>query len=389
MQAVILAGGKGMRLFPLTSRTPKPMVSLFNKPVLEHAINLLKRHDVYDITITLAYKAEQIIDYFGGGSKWGVNIQYALEDSPMGTAGGLRRLQPMLNDTFLVLSGDAVTDFDLKAALDFHRKRSAIATMLLYEVENPSLFGIVESNKDGKIKRFVEKPKHSEVFTNTINTGIYILEPNIISYVPYDMPYDFSRNLFPRLLENQEPFFAYRSEGYWCDVGSLAQYRNVHFDALTGKVKLNLPARRVAHGIWVGDDVEIHPTVKLKAPFYVGNAVRMSRNSSLGRFSVIGDTSIVEDEAKVTHSVLGVGTSIGRGSEVYGSVLGSGIKVPDGRYMSDEVLVSDGSGGDGLRAEISSELMSQHSSVEHAFTWSGLEVARLAAQLSSVRQLAA
>ena len=388
MQAVILAGGKGTRLFPLTSRTPKPMVSLFNKPVLEHAVNLLKRHDVYDITITLAYRAEQIIDYFGGGSKWGVNIQYALEDTPMGTAGSLRRLQPMLNDTFLVLSGDAVTDFDLKAAIDFHRKKSAIATMLLYEADNPSQFGIVESDKRGKITRFIEKPRHSELFTNTINTGIYILEPSVISYVPYDMPYDFSRNLFPRLFENQEPFYAVRPEGYWCDVGSLAQYRNVHFDALTGKVKLNLPARRVANGIWVGDDVQIHPTVKLKAPFYVGNGVQMGRNSSLGRFSVIGDTSIVQDDAAVTHSVLGVGASIGRASQIYGSVLGSGIKIADGRHLSDEVLVSDGS-SDGLRAEISSELMSQHSSVEHAFTWSGLEVARLAAQLTSTRQLAA
>jgi mannose-1-phosphate guanylyltransferase/phosphomannomutase len=388
MQAVILAGGKGTRLFPLTSRTPKPMVGLFNKPVLEHAINLLKRHDIYDITITLAHRAEQIIDYFGGGSKWGVNIQYALEDSPMGTAGGLRRLQPMLNDTFLVLSGDAVTDFDLKAATEYHKKKSAIATMLLYEADNPSQFGIVESDNGGKVKRFVEKPRQSEVFSNTINTGIYILDPEVISYIPYEIPYDFSRNLFPRLLENQEPFFCYRAEGYWCDVGSLAQYRNVHFDALTGRVKLNLPARRVANGIWVGDDVEIHPTVKLKAPFYVGNGVRMSRNSSLGRFSVLGDASTVEDDAAITHSVLGTGAYIGRGSLVYGSVLGSGIKVPDGRHLSDEVLVDDGS-SDHLRAEISSELMSRHSSVEHAFTWSGLEVARLAAQLTPIRQLAA
>ena len=138
MQAVVLAGGKGTRLYPLTSSTPKPMVQLFNKPVLEHTIDLLKRHNIRDITITLAYKAEQIISYFGNGSKWGVSIQYSLEDTPKGTAGGLRRIQPLLRDTFVVVSGDAVTDFDLRAALDYHRQKSALATMLLYEVEDPS-----------------------------------------------------------------------------------------------------------------------------------------------------------------------------------------------------------------------------------------------------------
>lgn len=388
MQAVILAGGKGTRLYPLTSSTPKPMVNLFNKPVLEHAIDLLKRHDIYDITITLAYKAEQIIDYFGGGSRWGVNIQYALEDTPLGTAGGLRRMQPMINDTFLVLSGDAVTDFNLKAAIDYHRKKSSLATMLLYEVDNPSQFGIVESGADGRIKRFIEKPKQSEVFTKTINTGIYVLEPEVISYIPYDTAYDFSRDLFPVLFQNQEPFYAYRADGYWCDVGSLSQYRNVHFDALTGKVKLEMSASKVANGIWVGDDVDIHPTVRLRAPFYVGNGVEISRNSSLGRFAVIGDSSVLADGAQVTHSVLGQGAEIGRSAEVYGSVLGSGYRVPDGRRLEDEVLVSDGSKS-GLRAEIQSEMLSQRPSDEHIFTWSGLEVARLTAELGTVRPMAA
>jgi len=388
MQAIILAGGRGTRLYPLTSKTPQPMVDLFNKPVLEHTIDLLKRHDIYDIIISLAHKAEQIIDYCGGGSKWGVNIQYALEDTPLGTAGGLRRMQPLLNDTFLVLSGDAVTDFDLKSAIEFHKKRSAIATMLLYDVENPSQFGIVQSEKDGRINRFIEKPRQSEVFTNTINTGSYVLEPEVISYIPYDTAYDFGRHLFPRLLDNQEPSYSFRAEGYWCDVGNLAQYRNVHFDALTGKVKLNLPASRVANGIWVGDDADIHPTVKLKAPFYVGNGVRIWKHAALGRFTVIGDTSAVEDSASVTHSILGTGTAVGKGAQIYGSVVGSGFKLPDGRHLADEVVVHDGSTA-GLRAEIAAELLSHRTSHEHVFTWSGLELARLAAEMSFPRPLAA
>ncbi len=388
MQAVILAGGKGTRLYPLTSRTPKPMVNVFNKPVLEHTIELLKKHGIRDIIITLAYKADQIMDHFGGGSKWGVNIQYSLEDIPLGTAGGLRRMQPLLNDTFLIISGDAITDFDIKAAVDMHKSRSAIATMLLYEVDDPSQFGIVESDSDGKIRRFIEKPVASEAFTNTINTGIYILEPEVISYIPYDMAFDFSRNVFPRLLQNQEPFYSYRTDGYWCDVGSLAQYRNVHFDALTGKVKLNVAAHKVADGIFVGDDAVIHPTVKLKAPFYVGNGVEVGRGSKLDRFTVIGDMCQVNSGAHITHSIIGAGSAIGKDSEVYGSVVGSGYQIADGRRLDDEVVVHDTEGSH-LQADIGSELLSHWSSDEHLFTWSGLELARFAAERVTPLQVAA
>ena len=388
MQAVILAGGKGARLYPLTSRTPKPMVNLFNKPVLEHTIDLLKQHGIRDIIITVAYKADQIIDYFGGGSKWGVNIQYSLEDIPMGTAGGLRRLQPLLNDTFLIISGDAVTDFDLKAAVDFHKSKSAIATMLLYEVDNPCQFGIVESASDGHIRRFTEKPSPSETFTNTINTGVYVLEPDVIGYIPYDTACDFSRNVFPRLMQNQEPFYTYRSEGYWCDVGGLAQYRNVHFDALTGRVKLALPAPRVADGMYVGEDAEIHPSVKLNAPFYVGNGVRVNKGTNLGRFTVVGDMGHVAEGAHITQSILGAGAVVGKDAQVSGSVIGSGYKIADGRRIEDEVMVHD-VGGEHLQAGIASELLSHTISEEHLFTWSGLELARFAAERAATRAIAA
>lgn len=388
MQAVILAGGKGTRLYPLTSDTPKPMVKLFNKPVLEHTIDLLKRHDIRDIIITVAYKAEQIMNHFGNGTRFGVSIQYSLEETPMGTAGGLRRIQPLLNDTFVVISGDAVTDFDLKASLDFHKKKAAIATMLLYEVADPSQFGIVESDKDGLIRRFIEKPKPSEAFTNTINTGIYVLEPEVITYIPYDEPYDFSRQVFPRLLQNQEPFFAYRADGYWCDVGSLAQYRNVHFDALTGKVKLNLPASRIADGIWIGDDAEIHSSVKLRSPLFVGNGARICKNARLGRFAVVSDMALVDEEASLTHSVLGVAASVGKEAQVFGSVLGSGFRLGDGHHVQDEVVVCDGTPV-GLRAEIGPHLMSQHTTEEHAFTWSGLELSRLVKEATLVQPMAA
>ncbi len=376
MQAVILAGGKGTRLHPLTTNTPKPMVNLFDKPVLEHTIELLKQHGINDIVITLAYKADQIINHFGGGTKWGVNIQYALEDVPKGTAGGLRSLQPVLSDTFVVISGDAVTDFDLSSAIDFHRSKSAIATMLLYSVDDPSQFGIVETETDGRIQRFLEKPKPTETFTNTVNTGIYVLEPSIIDWIPYDRAYDFSRDLFPRFLENREPFYAIRADGYWCDVGNLAQYRNVHFDAMTGRVKLKIPASQVANGVWLGRDADIEPSVRLTSPLYVGSGASIEKDAELGRFTVIGNMSLIRRKAQVTQSVIGARTMIGENSQVFGSVLGNGYRLADGRHLDDEIVVPDDSSSE-LRAEIDSRHLSPIADSESASAWSGLELLRM------------
>jgi mannose-1-phosphate guanylyltransferase/phosphomannomutase len=364
------------------------MVRLFGKPVLEHTIDLLKRHGIRDIIITAAYKADQIISYFGSGLKWGVNIQYFLEDVPKGTAGGLRTIQPVLKDTFIIVSGDAVTDFDLRMALDYHESKSAVATMLLYETEDPSRFGIVECCGDGRIQRFLEKPKPHETFTSTINTGIYVLEPEVISYIPCDAAYDFSRDVFPRMLQNREPFYALRTEGYWCDMGSLSQYRNVHFDALNGRVRLNLPTTRVTDGIWIGEDADIHPSVRLRSPLYVGSGTHVRKNASLGRFAVVGDMAVVDEEAKVTHSVMGAAASVGREAHIYGSVLGTGFSLPDGHQLQDEVVVHDGSGLS-LRAEIDQRLVSQHTTEEHTFTWSGLELKRLVSEVTSIQAAAA
>lgn len=387
MQAVILAGGKGTRLHPLTSNTPKPMVDLFDKPVLEHTIELLTKHGIRDIVITLAHKADQIIDHFSGGARWGVNIQYALEDMPKGTAGGLRSLQPVLSDTFVVISGDAVTDFDLTAAMAFHKKRSAIATMLLYSVDDPSHFGIVEAESDGRITRFMEKPDPTETFTNTVNTGIYIIEPSVIDWIPFETVYDFSRDLFPRFLESGEPFYAVRPDGYWCDVGNLAQYRNVHFDAMTGRVKLDIPGMQVTDGVWLGRDAEIDPSVRLAAPLYVGSGTSIEKDAELGRFAAIGNMSLIGENAQVTHSVVGARTKVGQNSQVFGSVLGNGYRLADGTHLDDEIVVRDEAAAE-LRAEIRSQHLGMAASEGEVAAWSGLDLLGLANQVSA-RPLAA
>lgn len=385
MQAVILAGGRGTRLQPLTSGTPKPMAKLFGKPVLEHTINLLRRHNIRDLIITVSYKAEQIMDYFGDGSKWDVRILYSLEDMPRGTAGGLRTLQPLLRDTFMVVSGDSVTDFDLTSAIENHKSRSAIATILTYEMDDPTAFGVVDTWSDGRIRRFQEKPSRNEAFSNTINAGVYILEPEVISYIPFDAVYDFSKNVFPRLLQNQEPFFAYRAEGYWCDMGSLVQYRRVHFDALTGKVRLDLPSPQVAKGIWIGEGANIHPTVKLMKPLFVGNDVQVQRKAALGRFAVIGSNSIVGEESHVTHSIMDSRVTIGRDAGIYGSIVGAKYELSDSRKLIDEVVVHDGS-NTGLRAEIDQRLLTQCVIEEPLYTWSAFEATRVIEQFTSQQQ---
>jgi mannose-1-phosphate guanylyltransferase/phosphomannomutase len=293
----------------------------------------------------------------------------------------------VLSDTFLVISGDAVTDFDLSSAMEFHRKRSALATMLLYSVDDPSQFGIVEMESDGRIMRFIEKPRPTETFTNTVNTGIYILEPDVIDSIPFDTVYDFSRDLFPKFLQNQEPFYAIRADGYWCDVGNLAQYRNVHFDALVGRVKLNIPGARVADGVWLGLDAAIDPSVRLMSPLYVGSGTSIESDAELGRFAVVGNMSRIGEKAQVTHSVVGARTMVGQNSQVVGSVLGNGYRLADGRHLDDEIVVHDGSAAE-LRAEINSQQANPMENDGQAAAWSGLDLARLADQVSA-RPLAA
>jgi len=317
------------------------MVPLFDRPVMEHTLRLLRKHGIQQVFVTLSYRAREIIDYFGGGSRWGMRIHYSIEDEPMGTAGGVKRFVSSLHDTFLVISGDAVTDFDLSAAVEFHRRKSAVATMLLYSVEDPTPFGIVETDRDGSIQRFLEKPSASEVFTNTVNTGIYVLEPYALRFVPDDQPFDFSRNLFPRLLSNNDPFFGYRAEGYWCDIGNLLQYRQAHFDALTGKVALELPARPVRPGGWIGEEAVVGSNVKLEPPFYVGAGTRLQRGAAIGKHAVVGARCLVEAGASILASIICPGARVGAGTQLNHCVVDCGTHVEARTALTNAVVSAE------------------------------------------------
>lgn len=339
MQAVILAGGKGTRLHPLTANIPKPMVPLFDRPVMEHCICLLARHGITDIIVTVSYLARDIMRYFGDGSRLGVKIRYSVETEPLGTAGGVKLIQEMIDDTFVVVSGDAVTDFDFRAAIEKHRAASAIATLLLHQVEDPTQFGIVECDPEGYITHFVEKPRSSEVFTNTVNTGIYIMEPDALSCIPYFQPYDFARELFPRMLNNREPVYGFAMPGYWCDVGNLLQYRNVHFDALEGRVDIDIPATHLGEGVWLGERVEIHSSVDLAAPVFLGDGVTVRGDSVLGERTVIGAETLVDEAAHIARSVIGSRSFVGRNTRVTDCIIGSSYSIMDSESVYDRTLV--------------------------------------------------
>ncbi|MGZ4760557.1 MAG: nucleotidyltransferase family protein, partial [Acidimicrobiales bacterium] len=220
MKAVIMAGGEGTRLRPLTSNAPKPMLPLVNRPMMEHIIDLLKLHGIDEIVVTVAFMANAIRTYFGDGSEFGVSISYATEETPLGTAGSVRNAMDVLDERFLVISGDVLTDIDLGAIIDFHHQHQAMATIGLAHVENPLEFGIVITQEDGRIERFLEKPTWGQVFSDTVNTGIYVIEPEVLDHIPAGEPYDFSQDLFPKLLSMGAPLYGHVAEGYWQDIGS-------------------------------------------------------------------------------------------------------------------------------------------------------------------------
>lgn len=341
MQAIILAGGKSTQLHCHMSDCPKPMTPLFDRPVMEHIIELLRKNGIKDIVAALSRDSKDIIDYFGDGSRWGVRIRYSIESEPMGTAGAVKQARNMIEGRFIVIHGDIVTDFDLKAAIARHEKSSAIATILTADTDDPTQFGLVGHDESGSVTRIVEKPKSDQAFTNTISTGIYILEPEVISCIPYDRVCDFSMHVFPAMLANMEPIRAMSLPGYWCDVGNPGHYRSLHFDALTGRLDLELAATHIGEGIWIGERVMIDPSVELVGPVYIGAGSSIGRGVRLGERVVIGEGSVIDDHAVVSRSVIGSKSFIGRNSHISNCIVGGGYSVSEDNSLADQMIISD------------------------------------------------
>jgi mannose-1-phosphate guanylyltransferase/phosphomannomutase len=345
MKAVVMAGGEGTRLRPLTSNQPKPMVPVVGKPCMEHIVELLRGNGINDVIVTVAFLPQAIRSYFGDGEPLGVNIEYSVEESPLGTAGSVRLASEKLADTFVVISGDALTDVNLQKLVDFHRERGAAVTIGLKSVENPLEFGIVVTDDEGRIERFLEKPSWGQVFSDTINTGIYVLEPEVLRHVPIDRPYDFSKELFPLLLEMGRPLYGYVFEEYWQDIGNLEQFRQANFDALDGAVSLNVPGIRLRGNVWIGEGVELDDLEQIEGPAFVGNYSRIAAGATVAPYSVLSASVTLRERARTSRSVIDASTYIGRSAVVEGAIvgrsceIGSHVLVQEGAAIGDEVAL--------------------------------------------------
>lgn len=323
MKAVIMAGGLGSRLYPLTADCPKPMVPFVNKPVLAHILDLLKRHHFSEVIITVSYLAHQIQEYFGDGRHLGITIHYAQEDAPLGTAGSVKNAQPYLdNEPFLVISGDIVTDIDLSSLWRFHRQKDALATMALKPVANPSDYGVVVAGSGGRIKRYLEKPGPEQIISNTVNIGIYVFNPEILTWMEPGVAYDFSYDIFPSLLAQKQSFFAYQIDDYWRDMGTLSSYMQATADALTGKVRhIDLGYHR-GDGIWTGSEVEIAPDAILQGPIYLGHKVKINKGAIIQGPTVVYDNTVVNNGARVDRAFIGPSCFVDEAVKMCGTITG-------------------------------------------------------------------
>lgn len=339
MKAVIMAGGKGTRLRPLTAQQPKAMVPLAEKPVMQYSIELLKKHGITEIAVTVQYMAEKIEAYFGDGSDLGVSLTYFKESSPLGTAGSVKQAETFLDEPFLVVSGDVLTDFDLREGIAAHKKMGGLATIFVKEVESPHDYAVVQTNSAGQVTRFLEKPKEEDVFSRTVNSGIYLMEPEIFAYLEKEAVADFGHDIFPQLLRLGRQLNGYPADGYWMDIGTLSRYYQAQLDLLNRNVKAEISGGEVAPGIWLGEDVVIEAGVSLKAPVVIGSGAVVQRGASLGPCAVIGAGSTVAGKASVESTVAWPRAVLRQGSVLKGAILADGVIVKERVTIQEEQLV--------------------------------------------------
>ncbi len=339
MKAVIMAGGKGTRLRPLTCDMPKPMVPIMNLPVMEHIINLLKNQGITEIAVTTFYLPDRIKDYFGNGDKWGVNLQYYIEETPLGTAGSVHNASKFLDETFLVISGDAITDFDLKKGIDFHHQNNSKGTLVLSRESIPLEYGVVITDEKGKIQRFLEKPDWGQVFSDTVNTGIYILEPDIFALYEKGIKFDFSQDLFPLMLKKDMNLYGICLSGYWNDIGNLDQYQQTHMDFLENKINLPLPdCKEIEENIWVEEDVKIDDSVELVGPLYIGKGSKIARGVHLEK-SVIGRNNNIQPYTSFKKTIVWNNNYIGRNCELRGAILSDNVTLKNRVNVFDKTAI--------------------------------------------------
>lgn len=332
IKAVILAGGEGTRLRPITCKTPKPLSQVGLKPVLGHITELLTCNGISEAMLTLKTDAEKIKNYCEENETPQLKLSFMLEEKPMGTAGSVKGCESFLSDSFVVISGDTICNFDLKSAIDFHLKNNADATLLLYRVEEPLEYGVCLTDSEGRITQFIEKPSWERVYSDMINTGIYIMKKECLDLVPKDMPFDFGRDLFPTMLKLGKRLYGFESEGYWCDIGSLKAYLDCNIAYLDGRIK------KPVTGL-----ISELAGVKIIPPVMVGKGLTVGAGTVLGPYAVIGDSCTLGEGVRISRTVVGEGVKVGEGAFVTGAVVCKGGSVGAGAKLEEDVVLGENS----------------------------------------------
>jgi len=347
MKAILLAGGKGTRLRPLTIHTPKPIVPIFNRPFLHYQLDLLKQvPEIDEVVLSLNYQPRRIEEIFGDGSDRGLSLRYVVEPAPLGTAGAVRYAGESLHESVVVFNGDVLSEVDLAAVIALHRERRAKATIVLTAVENPVAYGLVETDHAGNIQRFLEKPKPDEITCDTINAGIYVLEPDTFDRIPKDQPWSIERSFFPSLIERGETFVAYVNRGYWIDIGTPDKYAQVHRDIMDGRYRA-APFADAPAAAWVSPGARLEEGVTIEGPCFVDEGTVVKTGARIGAYSVVGRQCHIEEHAVIERSIVWANTRVSQEAVVRRSFLGRhchigrSASVEDGSVLGDKSVVTD------------------------------------------------
>jgi mannose-1-phosphate guanylyltransferase len=340
MKAMVLAAGKGTRLLPLTGEVPKPMAPIAGKPIMEHIFELLSEAGVAEVHVNIHYLAEAILKSFGEKTQVdGMVVNFSREDRLMGTAGGVKRLADCFDETFVVIMGDALTDVDVHDVIAFHKEHEALATLALMRVEDTSQYGVVELDYEKNILNFQEKPDPTEAISTLANTGIYVLEPEVLEYVPEDTFFDFAKDVFPRLLEAGERFVGYEGSFYWSDVGTLEAYRAAQHDLLAGKVRASIPGEQRGESLWVDRDAWLHPTATLEGRTVIGSDVVVGPGVTVTGDTTVGSGCWIRPGATIKRSILLPGSYVGDGAYLEDCIVGPGYDVRPEERIRNQALV--------------------------------------------------
>jgi NDP-sugar pyrophosphorylase family protein len=340
MKAMVLAAGKGTRLFPLTGEIPKPLAPVVDTPIIEHIFSLLAEQCVREAHVNVKYLADALLEAYGESLRVGdMSVHLSREVELTGTAGGVKRLEEHFDETFVVVSGDALTDVDVREMVDFHRQHGALATVALRRVYDTSEFGVVDLDPEGNIRGFQEKPDPSEAISTLANTGIYVFEPRALEYVAEGEFSDFAQDIFPQFLEAGEKFMGYQGDFYWSDIGTLQAYREAQYDVLSGKVRVTVPGERRGESLWVGEHAQIHPSARLDGYVVIGRDAVLGREVSIEGDVTVGSDCWIRPGATIKRSILLPGASVGDGAYLEDCIVGHGYDVRAGETIRGGALI--------------------------------------------------